>query len=94
MLKALQANPSHGPLSLIYTPSKHHVLSTGLVYYVSCLSTQVCLSTFLQESVSADITLSTGLIPRMQREAGSTPPEVFWCLSLYGTTTSGTQQPM
>ena len=50
----------------------------------SCLSTCVCLSKTPHEFVSADITLPINLSLQKGEEATRTPPEVFWCISLYG----------
>jgi hypothetical protein len=50
--EASKHSSSHSSLSLIYTPTKHHVSSTG--HHLSCLS--LCLAS-AGESVSADISL-------------------------------------
>ena len=44
------------------------------------------------ESVSADIPLPIGQSPQKQQEATRAPPEVFWCISLYGVTANGAHQ--
>ena len=55
---ALKASPSHSLLSPIYTPSKHHISSTGLA------SAHEFVLAKLNSDIIADITLPTSLSPQ------------------------------
>ena len=60
--------------------------------HMCCLSMWVCLSKTPDASVSADVTLPIAPSPRKWQEATSTPPEDFWCVSLYGVQTNTAQR--
>jgi hypothetical protein len=83
---ALQASPTTVRWVLFLLPP-----NITCPHYVFCLSTWVCLSKTPCESVAAAITLPTGPSSQKRQEATSTPPEVFWRISLYGITTNEAQ---
>ena len=88
----MQAKLHHCPSGSIYTPSKQNTCPPQVLpQHMFCLSTWVWLSKTPHESVSADVILPIALSPRKQQEAARTPPEVFWCTSLYGVRTNGAQ---
>lgn len=71
---AMQA--PHCPSSPIYTPSKYHMSSTGLV------SMWVCIRHHHSANPPS---------LQKQQASARLPPEVFWCLSLHGVMTNGAQ---
>ena len=82
------------PLSI---QSYLYSLRTSCVLQGPCLTTclasahWVWLSNTPCKSVSADVTLPIGPSLRKWQEATRTPPESFWCISLYGVMTNGAQ---
>ena len=65
---------------VLFTPSKHHRSSTGLAS--ARVLSQHCLSWRHSANQPKSVEMATNY---------STPPEVFWCISLYGGPTNAAQ---